>query len=152
MNQSPRAPGVTIECPIRWGDMDALGHVNNIVYFQYCEDARIAYFEALGIDRFQDQPTDGPGMVTASLNFRKQLRFPGTVAVTANVTSVGGKSFVIAYTIRDLADGSVAADGSSVCLFVDYAAAKAKPLPREMVERMAELEQNPQLLAERPSV
>lgn len=147
MSQSSSAPGVTIECPIRWGDMDALGHVNNIVYFQYCEDARIAYFEALGINEFKLQPSDGPGMVTASLNFRKQLRYPGTVAVTANVTSIGGKSFVLGYTIRDLADGSVAADGSSVCVFVDYAAAKAKPLPRGMIERMAEIEQNPQLLA-----
>jgi acyl-CoA thioester hydrolase len=35
--------------PIRWGDMDAFGHVNNTVYFRYMEQARISWFEQLGI-------------------------------------------------------------------------------------------------------
>ena len=32
--------------PIRWGDMDAMGHVNNTVYFRYMEQARICWFDA----------------------------------------------------------------------------------------------------------
>src|SRR3990172_11935298 len=84
-----RSGGVTIEQEIRWGDMDALGHVNNIVYFQYCESARIAYFDAIGVDRYKERPEYGPGIVTASLNFRRQLRYPGKVRVTANATKVG---------------------------------------------------------------
>lgn len=140
--------GVTIECPIRWGDMDALGHVNNIIYFQYCESARIAYVEAIGIERFKQKPTDGPGMVSANLNFRRQLRYPGTVRVTANTTAVGEKSFTLHYTIRDAADGAIVADGDSICLWVDYEAAKAMRLPDAFVARIAELEHNP-ALAER---
>ena len=35
--------------PIRWGDMDAFGHVNNTVYFRYMEQVRISWFEQLGI-------------------------------------------------------------------------------------------------------
>ncbi|MDB5949239.1 MAG: acyl-CoA thioesterase, partial [Massilia sp.] len=31
--------------PIRWGDMDAMGHVNNTVYFRYFEQARISWFD-----------------------------------------------------------------------------------------------------------
>lgn len=34
--------------PIRWGDMDAMGHVNNTVYFRYLETVRIAWFGSLG--------------------------------------------------------------------------------------------------------
>ena len=34
--------------PVRWGDMDAMGHVNNTVYFRYLENARIAWMEAIG--------------------------------------------------------------------------------------------------------
>ena len=33
--------------PIFWGDMDALGHVNNVTYFRYMEQARVAWFETL---------------------------------------------------------------------------------------------------------
>jgi acyl-CoA thioester hydrolase len=138
-------PGVTVDCQIRWGDLDALGHVNNIIVFQYCESARIAYFEAIGLDRFKEKPTDGPGMVSASLNFRRQLHYPGMVRVTANTTAIGEKSFTLEYVVRDLADGQIAADGSSVCVWVDYEAARAKRLPDALVARIAQLEHNPEL-------
>ena len=35
--------------PIRWGDMDAFGHVNNTVYFRYMEQVRISWFEQIGL-------------------------------------------------------------------------------------------------------
>lgn len=139
-------PGVTIEQQIRWGDLDALGHVNNIIFFQYCESARIAYFDAVGLDRFRQRPTDGPGMVTASLNFRRQLHYPGSVLVTANTTKVGSKSFTLSYVIRDQADNQVVADGESVCVWVDYAAGRAMPLDDALIAAIAELERNPDLL------
>jgi len=33
--------------PVRWGDMDAMGHVNNTVYFRFMEQTRISWFERL---------------------------------------------------------------------------------------------------------
>lgn len=125
--------------------MDALGHVNNIIFFQYCESARIAYFDALDLSRFRRQSTDGPGMVAANLNFRRQLKYPGAVRVAAHATQVGERSFTLAYEIVDLADGVTAADGSSVCLWVDYAAGKALRLPDELVAAIAGLERRPEL-------
>lgn len=35
----------TAHIPVRWGDMDSYGHVNNTLYFQYLEEARVAWFE-----------------------------------------------------------------------------------------------------------
>ncbi len=137
--------GVTIRCEIRWGDMDALGHVNNIVYFQYCESARIAYFERLDYERLREHDRQGPGMVAANLNFRRQLAYPGAVDITAHVTSISRKSFTLAYEIREVANSEVAADGSSVCLWVDYAQGKAMPLPKELVEGIVAIENNPAL-------
>jgi acyl-CoA thioesterase FadM len=40
---------VVIEVPVAWGEMDAFGHLNNIVYFRYFESARIAYFHKIGL-------------------------------------------------------------------------------------------------------
>ena len=141
----PPASGVTIDQQIRWGDLDALGHVNNIVYFQYCESARIAYFDAMELDRFKRRSTDGPGMVSAQLSFRRQLHYPGQVRVTAHVTKIGRRSFTLAYEIRDVADDRVVADGDSVCVWVDYAAGRAMPLPDELVASIVHLEQNESL-------
>lgn len=136
---------VTVRDIVRWGDLDALGHVNNTVFFQFCESARLAYFEKLGIARFYQAPTDGPGMVACSLNFRRQLRYPGSVRTSARVTRIGGRSLVLEYQVVDEADGAVIADGASTCLLVDYAAGKARELSPELREAIAELEGDPAL-------
>ena len=148
--RSSEPVGIEIVCPIRWGDLDMLGHVNNTIFFQFCESARIAYFEALDMMRFRRHASEGPGLVSANLNFRRQLRYPGTVRVSANATAVGERSFTLSYVIRDISPGleveaPVAADGGSVCVWVDYAAGKALRLPDELVARLAELERNPVL-------
>jgi hypothetical protein len=56
--------------PIRWGDMDAYGHVNNTVYFRYMEQARVEWIEAMaGVVR---PGGDGPG------DHQRQLHLPDT--------------------------------------------------------------------------
>lgn len=132
--------GVTIRQQIRWGDQDAMGHVNNIVYFQYCESARLAYGDVLDLQSIAGDSPQNLGMVAANLNFRRQLHYPGEVEVTAHATRVGGKSFTLSYVITDLADGVVAAEGDSVCVWVDYAKAEALPLPDVLVARIREVE------------
>jgi acyl-CoA thioester hydrolase len=142
---APVTRGVALEIPLRWGDMDALGHVNNTVYFRFCESARIAYFEAIQLEDFKRKATDGPGLVAASLNFRRQMRYPGAVIIEAHTRRVGGKSFHLDYELRDAADGSVVADGSSVCVWVDYQASRALPLPAALKQKIADLEGEPTL-------
>lgn len=139
---------VTVRDVVRWGDLDALGHVNNTVFFQFCESARLAYVEALGLARFFELPTDGPGMVACALNFRRQLRFPASVCTTARVTKLGQRSFVIEYQIFDEADGALIAEGTSNCLLVDYAAGKARTLSPALRQAIADFEGNPELAGE----
>ena len=56
-----------MEIPIRWGDMDAMGHVNNTVYFRYLETLRIEWFRSIGCvpseaatGPIEPLPTDSP--------------------------------------------------------------------------------------------
>ena len=139
------SPGVALELPIRWADMDALGHVNNTVYFTFCESARIAYFSAIDLASFAEKDSDGPGLVAANLNFRRQMKYPGSIRVTARTSKIGSKSFNLDYEIIDLADHAVVADGSSVCVWVDYAESKAKRLPEQLIQSICNIEQNPDL-------
>jgi len=63
--------------PIRWGDMDAMGHVNNTVYFRYLESIRIEWmFRAVGPS--PDAAGEGPVIVNTFCNFLKQLSTPAT--------------------------------------------------------------------------
>ena len=62
--------------PIRWGDMDAYGHVNNTVYFRYMEQARVEWIEDMKV---QVRPGgDGPVIINASCTFLIPMNYPGT--------------------------------------------------------------------------
>ena len=77
--------------PIRWGDMDAMGHVNNTIYFRYFEIVRIEWVHSVD-SAFQ--PTGlGPMIVNAFCNFIRQLEFPGDVLAKHYVANPGRTSF-----------------------------------------------------------
>ena len=77
--------------PIRWGDMDAMGHVNNTTYFRYLETVRIDWARSLGCQ--PDPQGQGFVIVNAFCTFYKQLEYPGDVLVKMYVSDVGRTSF-----------------------------------------------------------
>jgi acyl-CoA thioester hydrolase len=116
--------------PIRWGDMDAFGHVNNTVYFRYMEIMRIDWLQQglgqLGID-------EGPVIVNAFCNFLRQLTFPGDVLARMYVGRVGNTS-VDTYVTMALTDApdTVCAEGGARMVWVRYADQKSVPLPPDL--------------------
>lgn len=125
---------------VRWGDMDSYGHINNAVYFTFCESARIAYFEAIGVFEEKDVSSHGPVLAQASLNFRKQVHFPATLEACAKATRIGNRSFALDYVIFDMQDGEAVADGSSVIAWIDYAVGRSVELPERLKDRIRQLE------------
>ena len=77
--------------PIRWGDMDAMGHVNNTVYFRYLETVRIDYFQSIGCE--PNPQGQGPVIVNAFCNFYKQLEYPGNVLAKMYVSDPARTTF-----------------------------------------------------------
>ena len=77
--------------PIRWGDMDAMGHVNNTVYFRYMEVVRLEWLFKIG--GAPDPSGIGPVIVNAFCNFIRQLEFPGDVLARHYVANPGRSSF-----------------------------------------------------------
>ena len=76
--------------PIRWGDMDAMGHVNNTVYFRYLEIVRIEWLHRAG--GAPDRDGSGPVIVNAFCNFIRQLQYPGDVRARHYVANAGRTS------------------------------------------------------------
>ena len=67
---------------VRWGDMDAMGHVNNMIYLQYLESARVGYFEAIGWGiRIVDGRKQGPVVASQTFNYRRQVVYPDELEV-----------------------------------------------------------------------
>jgi acyl-CoA thioester hydrolase len=121
----------TLRMPIRWGDMDAMGHVNNTVYFRYFEQARIAWFEAM--DCPPDPAGVGPVIISAHCTFLRQLRYPGDIEVDTLVGEFGRSSFHTIHQIRRVDDPSILmAEGGAKVVWVDQRVEKAVPLPESI--------------------
>jgi acyl-CoA thioester hydrolase len=108
---------------IRWGDMDAMGHVNNTVYFRYMEQARSGWFEALA-------PSTGIVIANASCNFKRPINYPGTVEVKLLTGAPGGSSVPTFYEL--LVENHLYADGAATVVFIDMQAQKPVRIPERI--------------------
>ena len=114
--------------PIRWGDMDAMGHVNNTLYFRYLETIRIEWLHSLGTTLKPEG--EGFVIVNAFCNFIRQLEYPGDVRARHYVGSVGRSSFDTFVTLeRDDEPGVLDATGGATTVWLDFPAKKTLPLP-----------------------
>jgi len=131
---------VVVELPVAWGEMDAFGHVNNIVYFRYFETARIAYFERLAVPEFLARDPVGPILAETACRFRAALSYPDTVSVGARVASVGEDRFVMRYAVLSRRLGRLAAEGEGTLVCFDYRQNRKAPVPDRLRGRIAEVE------------
>jgi acyl-CoA thioester hydrolase len=114
--------------PIRWGDMDAYGHVNNTVYFRYMEQARIEWLEGM---RFAVRPGgDGAVIVNASCTFLIPMTYPGTVEVRTSVGTIGRSSFQT--HVEMSIGGMVYAEGAAKVVWMNTRTGKSVALPDEV--------------------
>jgi acyl-CoA thioester hydrolase len=113
--------------PIRWRDMDALGHVNNMQFFGYMEDARNKWLDGMR-PIFQAEGVDTV-IANASCNYRKPFVYPGTVEVKIFVTRIGNTSVVTQYELRLQHEDTLYADGTGVLVWIDMATGKSARVP-----------------------
>jgi acyl-CoA thioester hydrolase len=114
--------------PIRWGDMDAMGHVNNTVYFRYFEVVRLEWLHQVGAT--PDPRGCGPVIVNAFCNFLRPVVFPGDLLARHYVTNPGRSSFDTYITLeRTDQPGVLSAEGGAKTVWTDAATKKSVPLP-----------------------
>jgi acyl-CoA thioester hydrolase len=95
-------------CPLRWADMDSLGHVNNVTYVDYLQEARVDMFAVHAPASGGEDLAEGVVVVRHEVEFVAPLVFrPEPVRIETWVTEVRAASFTMAYEILDeAADGS----------------------------------------------
>ena len=114
--------------PLRWGDMDVMGHINNTLYFRYMEICRLDWLFKSGVS--MGSQGQGPVIVNAFCNFLRQLEFPGDVRVTMFVANPGRSSVESYHTLqRSDEPGVVYAEGGARMVWTDFAARKSAPMP-----------------------
>lgn len=112
---------------VRFSDCDALGHVNNAVYFTYFEECRVYWWKSLG--GTIGMPGAGAILVHASCNYRAPTHTGDLLEVRLAVTAVGNSSVTTEYEIVHVETGRLVADGRTVTVAYDYSSGKTIPLP-----------------------
>lgn len=120
---------------VRWNDMDALGHVNNVHYLTYLEAARIHFFELVGL-HLLDEHQQGLALVSVSCNYRRQLHYPATVEIGTRLSRIGTSSFHLDHAFFLEGGEDVVADAHSVVVTVDYARQRSMPFPEALRARL----------------
>lgn len=115
-----------LSMPIRWGDMDALNHVNNTVYFRYFEQTRLGWYEALGLPSLAVSD-EGMIIVDNHAEYLRPLVYPADITVHMGGHSPGRSSFVSTYSI--VAGNTLFTRGRAKIVWVDHKAGKSTPLP-----------------------
>lgn len=129
--ETPRTLVFTTKIPIRWGDLDALNHVNNTVYFRYMEQARVEWLDALDISIGIAQ-TEGVILVNASCTFLLPLTYPGMVECRVFVGPPGRSSLPTFYELRRMEDETLYAEGASKVVWINNSTGKSTPLPEKL--------------------
>jgi acyl-CoA thioester hydrolase len=122
---------------VRFGDLDAMRHLNNVVFLRYFETARIAYLRELVPAHDPAHPeVDDFGLIFAEchINYRSPVHFDEQLDVHCSIGTVRRSSFRVEFEMR--VGGRLAAEGYGVLVGFDYSAQQAAALPEAIKERL----------------
>lgn len=133
---------IITEIPVAWGEMDALNHVNNVVYFRYFETARLDYFA--GLELMEEMATTGIGPVLSETQCRYKLpvTYPDTLLVGSRVTAIEEDRFTMEYQIVSKKLGKVTTVGEATVVMFDFKKQKKARVPERLRNAISATESN----------
>lgn len=121
---------------VAWGDMDAFGHVNNVVYYTYAQNARIHYNRQLKL--FNEKTFSV--MAASSCQYFKPVTHPDILWIGVQVKKIGNTSLTHEYTYYSTAMNTVVARGESVLVYLDKDSGQKKNIDESRKAAIAALE------------
>ena len=128
---------VVYEQPVIWGDMDALGHVNNVIYYRYIESARIAYFQTL--DLFNYDVT----MVISQSNCRylSPVIYPDRLLIGVKMQEIRQSAMRMSYTLYSKSQDKIVAIGEAIMVCLDPITQQKVLIPENLKLGVLKLEE-----------
>jgi len=128
--------------PVQWGDQDAFGHVNNVVYFRWLESALIDLLAACPSAVGMTNTGLGPIVASLTCDYRRQLRFPDEVIVGSRVGKLGNTSVELEHVVLSREQGQAVAAARCVVVVFNYQLQRPTRIPddlRRAFERSVEI-------------
>lgn len=128
-------PAFETEIRVRYGDMDAIGHVNGAVYFRYLEELRMQWLES--IDALPDPAGTGPVLINAFCTYARQIVYPATIVARLFIGRTGRSSVDTFATLTSRHTPWIQhATGGATIVWADYKAEASLPLPDWFLARL----------------
>ncbi len=129
-----------VEYPVAWGDMDAFGHVNNVVHIRWLENGRVSYLESAGITRILSTQGVGPILATIHCRYKAPVVYPDSVVIGTRVSELGEDHLTFDHRIVSRALRTVVAEGYGQMVSYDYVQRRRAPFPPEVRAAIEALE------------
>ncbi len=122
--------------PVRWGDMDAYGHVNNAMYMRYLEEARVQLLAEMGAT--MDGRGIDPVIINVGCTFLRPVVYPETLRIDCYVGDAGRSSFMTWYRIyAESMPEQPASEGYAKVVWMDHRSGRSVPLPEAIRAQVA---------------
>jgi acyl-CoA thioester hydrolase len=129
---------VVFEHDVLFRDLDAMGHVNNVAFLAFMEDARVQYWRALKRERGLKEINFILAEITC--RYLSPAYFGETLVIGIRARNLGNKSFQFEYCIEEMASGRLVAEGRSVQVMYDYKLKQSRFIDETMRDAVAALE------------
>lgn len=128
------------EIPVAWGEMDALNHVNNVVYFRYFETARIDYFREVSLMEEIHKTGIGPVLSEASSRYKIPVTYPDTLYIGSRVSELKDDRFIMEYEIVSKKLGAITTQGTAKVVMFNFKTNQKANLSPQLVDSIKSIE------------
>ncbi|MDO6678774.1 thioesterase family protein [Shewanella sp. 4_MG-2023] len=139
MEQFIAQNSIITEIPVAWGEMDALNHVNNAVYFRYFETARIDFFSQINMMDELKKTSVGPVLSETQAKFKRPVTFPDSLLVGITISDIKQDRFMMHYRVFSKAQQAITTTGSAKVVMFNFKTGQKATLTAEL---LAALEQH----------
>ncbi|TCM71092.1 acyl-CoA thioester hydrolase [Acinetobacter calcoaceticus] len=123
---------------VAWGDMDAFGHVNNVIYYRYIESSRISYFDRLNVFALDVLPV----VASSQCKYLKPVYYPDVLKIAVRVEEMRNSAIRMHYLLFSEQQRQVVATAEAVVVFVDKVQMQKTPIPNHLRDSIIDLEQS----------
>ncbi|MDM1493102.1 acyl-CoA thioesterase [Acinetobacter indicus] len=121
---------------VAWGDMDALGHVNNVMYYRYIESARIHYMDQIRMM----QQSFSTVVASNQCKYMRPVFYPDTLKIGVRVEEIRNSAFRMHYILWSEQQQAVVASAEAIMVCVNSESMQKMPLPESIRQYILALE------------
>ena len=131
---------VITEIKVAWGEMDALQHVNNVIYFRYFETARLDYFNKINLLVDQQTSQIGPVLSETQCRYKLPVTYPDTLLVGSRVIDMKENRMTMEYQVFSKKWGKIVTVATATVVMFDFKNKVTTPISHSVRASILDLE------------